>query len=140
MLIDRGNIIRLSFTIKTAVLGIAVIFCSWFFLDLPFSVAVAFATILGLHLLEEEKHRRNRRKQIEKEKRRQEKEEKEERRRKKKAGEIKKLYDQALDSGNRRLALKYGREYYASTREDGDLTIYDEQCIQNDLLSIDEKK
>ena len=54
--------------------------------------------------------------------------------------EIKKLYDQALDSGNRRLALKYGREYYASLREDGRLTTYGEQSIQNDLLSIDKKK
>lgn len=54
--------------------------------------------------------------------------------------EIKKLYDQALDSGNRRLALKYGRQYYASLREDGRLTTYDEQAIQNDLLSIDKKK
>lgn len=54
--------------------------------------------------------------------------------------EIGKLYDQALDSGNRRLALKYGREYYALTREDGNSTTYDEQSIQNDILSIDKKK
>jgi len=47
------------------------------------------------------------------------------------------LYDQALASGDKRLALKYGRQYYASLREDGRLTTYDEQAIQNDLLSID---
>jgi hypothetical protein len=47
------------------------------------------------------------------------------------------LYDQALASGNKRLALKYGRQYYASLREDGRLTTYDEQAIQNDLLSMD---
>jgi hypothetical protein len=47
------------------------------------------------------------------------------------------LYDQALASGDKRLALKYGRQYYASLREDGRLTTYDEQAIQNDLLSMD---
>jgi hypothetical protein len=52
--------------------------------------------------------------------------------------ELEKLYDQALDSGNKRLALKYGRLYYAFLR-DGQLTTYDEQAIQNDLLSIDKK-
>ena len=50
--------------------------------------------------------------------------------------EIKKLYDQALDSGNRRLALKYGRQYYALLSDD---PLIDEQYIQNDLLSIDKK-
>ena len=47
------------------------------------------------------------------------------------------LYDQALTSGDKRLALKYRRQYYASLREDGRLTTYDEQAIQNDLLSMD---
>ena len=51
--------------------------------------------------------------------------------------DTKALYDQALASGDKRLALKYGRQYYGSLREDGRLTTYDEQAIQNDLLSID---
>ena len=55
----------------------------------------------------------------------------------KKTDDAKDLYDQALASGDKRLALKYGRQYYASLREDGRLTTYDEQAIQNDLLSMD---
>ena len=52
--------------------------------------------------------------------------------------ELRISYTNALKSGNKKRALELGREYYASLREDGRLTIYDEQAIQNDLLSMDE--
>ena len=51
--------------------------------------------------------------------------------------EIKEAYENALKNKNKSLALKLGRAYYASLREDGRLTTYDEQAIQNDLLSMD---
>ena len=51
--------------------------------------------------------------------------------------EIKEAYENALKNKNKSLALKLGREYYSSLRADGNLTIYDEQAIQNDLLSMD---
>jgi len=50
---------------------------------------------------------------------------------------IKEAYENALKNKNKSLALKLGREYYSSLRADGRLTIYDEQAIQNDLLSMD---
>jgi hypothetical protein len=44
-------------------------------------------------------------------------------------------YEKALSNGNRIDALKWGREYFASLRwHNGyNLTIYDEQRIQNDI-------
>ena len=50
---------------------------------------------------------------------------------------IKEAYENALKNKNKSLVLKLGREYYSSLRADGNLTIYDEQAIQNDLLSMD---
>lgn len=44
-------------------------------------------------------------------------------------------YHQALKDGNRALALELGRHYYSLMR-DGNLTIYDEQAITNDLSTI----
>ena len=49
---------------------------------------------------------------------------------------LKKAYDDALKSGDKALALEKGRAYYASKRESGKLTIYDEQAIQNDLSAM----
>lgn len=54
---------------------------------------------------------------------------------KKKAAAIKIEYDQAIKSGDRELALKLGRDYYATLRG-GKLSIYDEQAIANDLSTI----
>lgn len=44
-----------------------------------------------------------------------------------------KEYRQALDGTNRQAALAAGREYYRFFRSDGNLTIYDEQAIDNDM-------
>lgn len=64
--------------------------------------------------------------------------------REKKAIELKQEYEDILDrlSRNpnsqklRQLALEIARDYYSSLRNDGRLTIYDEQAIQNDLSLI----
>ena len=45
-------------------------------------------------------------------------------------------YQNALLSGDKPLALKMGREYYALRRENGELTSADEQAIANDLLAM----
>lgn len=47
----------------------------------------------------------------------------------------KQKYRKALDDGNKKLALEYGRKYYQSLRWHNGyrLTIYDEQKIQNDI-------
>ncbi len=47
----------------------------------------------------------------------------------------KQLYDEALKSGDKRDALEKGRLYYSWMRN-GDLTIYDEQAISNDLSTM----
>lgn len=52
---------------------------------------------------------------------------------KEKVKEYKDNYDKALKDGNKVDALKWGRKYYESLRLDGNLTIYDEQAIQNDI-------
>ncbi|HEX8355829.1 MAG TPA: hypothetical protein VF610_00370 [Segetibacter sp.] len=45
------------------------------------------------------------------------------------------VYKNALNSGNKQEALYAGRAYYAELRN-GELTIYDEQAIANDLSTI----
>jgi hypothetical protein len=52
-----------------------------------------------------------------------------------KTTEAKQNYETALKNGNRMEALKWGRIYFASLRwHNGyNLTIYDEQRIQNDI-------
>jgi hypothetical protein len=52
--------------------------------------------------------------------------------------EIKQLkikYDQAIKNKDKALALELGRKYYSALRM-GQLTIYDEQAITNDLSTI----
>ncbi|MEI6949746.1 hypothetical protein V9K67_21340 [Paraflavisolibacter sp. H34] len=44
-------------------------------------------------------------------------------------------YDQALRSGDKRAALEAGRRYYSLLR-DGNLTVYDEQALANDLNTM----
>lgn len=46
------------------------------------------------------------------------------------------LYRKALSGTDKSEALRLGRIYYSSLREDGKLTIYDEQAITNDLNSM----
>ena len=46
---------------------------------------------------------------------------------------LKENYDNALEGTDKRAALAAGRAYYSALREDGKLTIYDEQAITNDL-------
>lgn len=45
-------------------------------------------------------------------------------------------YKEAIKGSDKVEALKLGREYYASLREDGRVTIYDEQAITNDINSM----
>ena len=47
--------------------------------------------------------------------------------------ELKAEYEAALNSGDKKAALEAGRAYYSFQREDGKLTIFDEQAITNDL-------
>lgn len=54
--------------------------------------------------------------------------------------EIAAKYRDALNSGNKSDALSLGRQYYASLRDDGVLTIYDEQALANDLLAMGDTK
>lgn len=46
-----------------------------------------------------------------------------------------KAYRNAIESGNKQAALNAGRAYYAELRG-GELTMYDEQAIANDLSTI----
>ena len=45
-------------------------------------------------------------------------------------------YYDALKCSDKAEALRLGRIYYGSLREDGNVTIYDEQAITNDLNSM----
>ena len=54
----------------------------------------------------------------------------------KKTANLKIEFEQALLGTDKRLALAKGREYYASLRSDGKLTIYDEQSLTNDLNTM----
>lgn len=49
-----------------------------------------------------------------------------------------KRYEQALKSGDKSESLKYGRLYYSLLR-DGNLSIYDEQAISNDINAMCDK-
>lgn len=53
------------------------------------------------------------------------------------ASEVYENYQKAIKGGDRREALRLGRDYYRLLREDGVLTLYDEQSIANDLSSMD---
>ena len=46
------------------------------------------------------------------------------------------LYKKALKGNDKSEALKLGRRYYSSLREDGRLTLYDEKAISNDLKTM----
>ena len=48
---------------------------------------------------------------------------------------LKSEYDEALKGTNKAKALKAGRAYYSALRS-GTLTIYDEQAINNDIISM----
>jgi hypothetical protein len=48
-------------------------------------------------------------------------------------------YEVALKSGDKKKALNFGRRYYSSLR-DGNLTIYDETALTNDLATMDIKE
>lgn len=50
--------------------------------------------------------------------------------------EIELEYKEALKGTDKSKALRLGRIYYGSLREDGNVTIYDEQAITNDLSSM----
>lgn len=50
--------------------------------------------------------------------------------------QLKENYDDALRGTDKRVALETGRAYYSALREDGKLTIYDEQAITNDLSAM----
>lgn len=52
---------------------------------------------------------------------------------------IKEAYDKALKSSDKNQALEAGRRYYRSIRG-GNLTIYDEQAIANDLNAMKQEK
>lgn len=56
-----------------------------------------------------------------------------ERDRGKRKAKLKHIYEDLLKGSDKAAALKAGREYYASIRIGGRLTIYDEQAIANDL-------
>ncbi len=45
-------------------------------------------------------------------------------------------YKEALRGDDRAKALELGRAYYGSKRENGALTIYDEQALTNDLSTM----
>jgi len=49
---------------------------------------------------------------------------------------IKIEYGEALKANDKGKALRLGREYYGLLRDDGRITIYDEQAITNDLNSM----
>ncbi|WP_300597338.1 hypothetical protein [Niabella sp.] len=51
------------------------------------------------------------------------------------AEELRRAYDEALRSGNKMDALAAGRAYYSHLR-DGQLTLFDEQAIANDLSAM----
>lgn len=48
---------------------------------------------------------------------------------------LQKTYQNALQSGNKKLALEAGRNYFTHLRK-GELTLEDEQTITNDLSTI----
>ena len=48
---------------------------------------------------------------------------------------LKEDYDKTLTGNSKSKALEAGRKYYSSLRQFGDLTIYDEQAIANDINS-----
>lgn len=50
--------------------------------------------------------------------------------------DLKRQYNNDLANGNKSKALISGRAYYKSKRGSGELTIYDEQAITNDLLTM----
>ena len=50
--------------------------------------------------------------------------------------ELKDAYETALKATDKGKALRLGREYYGSLREDGRVTTYDEQAITNDINSM----
>lgn len=52
---------------------------------------------------------------------------------------LKFTYNEALKGNDKRYALECGRRYYASLRPLGELTIYDETAITNDLAAMDVK-
>lgn len=54
----------------------------------------------------------------------------------KKITTLKRQYDNDLASGNKSKALISGRVYYKAKRGNGELTIYDEQAIANDLATM----
>ena len=49
--------------------------------------------------------------------------------------ELREAYDVAIRSGDKTQALKAGRAYYSFLRK-GNLTIYDEQAMTNDLSTM----
>lgn len=60
------------------------------------------------------------------------------RRNRRKAAELWQAYHQAIQDGNKRLALQLGRNYY-STLRGGKLSVFDELSIANDLSTIASK-
>jgi len=50
--------------------------------------------------------------------------------------QLKENYDEALSGTDKKTVVDAGRAYYSALREDGKLTIYDEQAIANDLASM----
>ena len=52
------------------------------------------------------------------------------------AEKLKNDYFESLKGLDKSKALQLGREYYGSLREDGRITIYDEQAITNDINSM----
>ncbi|RYZ51273.1 MAG: hypothetical protein EOP49_12115 [Sphingobacteriales bacterium] len=57
---------------------------------------------------------------------------------KKQTLQLKEMYENALKSGDKQNALQVGRRYYSSMRG-GELSIYDEQAIANDLSAMKER-
>ncbi len=53
---------------------------------------------------------------------------------------LKFIYNEALKGNDKRYALECGRRYYASLRPLGELTIYDETALTNDLAAMDLKE
>lgn len=49
---------------------------------------------------------------------------------------LKKEYEIALEGFDKKIALDAGRKYYSALRKDTKLTIYDEQAITNDLMTM----
>jgi len=52
-----------------------------------------------------------------------------------KRNELKEQYETALQSGDKKVALAKGRDYFSFLRN-GQLTIYDEQALTNDLTAM----